>query len=213
MGEPVTVAVVEDDPDLRELHRLRLEAEYDVVTIANGTEALSRIAAEDVLLLDRNLPETDGDSIARELRARGYRGAVAMVTSERPDPAVATLPIDEYVTKPLDSEELLSLVDRLTTRLDAPEPIRDLFAMETRRHRLENTPNSGDLVESDPYRSLSRRIDRQYYRVTVDGFPLERIAAFAGNALEQTIVLPDEIGSSRGDPGTVEATPGPGQEL
>ncbi|WP_136689723.1 response regulator transcription factor [Halorhabdus amylolytica] len=213
MGESVTVAIVEDDPDVLELHRLRLLEEYDVVTIADGTEALHRIEDEDVLLLDRRLPGPDGDVVARRLRAEGYQGAIAMVTGERPEPAVADLPVDDYVIKPIDRSELRSLVDRLLTRLDAPEPVREWFAMVSRRGRLEDANDRMHLSDSSAYQSLVRRIDRQYRQIIGDAASHDRIAKMAGNTLDPTIGLPDPVDGPRRNARSIEATPGPGQEL
>lgn len=213
MGEPVTVAVVEDDPDVRELHCLRLREEYDVVTMADGTEALRRIEGEEVLLLDRRLPGPDGDTVTRRLRSRGYHGAIAMVTGERPDPAVADLPVDEYVLKPLDGAELRSLVDRLERRLDVTEPVRELLAMVSRRARLEELDDGPRMVDSEAYRSLLRRIDRQYRRVLDDVDSPDRIATVASETLDPTIDPPDVLEKSRKTVRSIESTPGTGQEL
>ncbi|MFB6200601.1 MAG: response regulator transcription factor [Halorhabdus sp.] len=211
MGADVTVAVVEDDPDLRELHRIRLTPEYLVETFTDGRTALDRINDQEVLLLDRNLPAIDGDTVARQLRKDGYQGAIAMVTSQRPDPAIASVPIDEYVRKPVDRDSLLSIVDRLEHRLDASDSVRALLAMVTRRYRLEDAHPDGSLSRSDSYQSLTRQIEREYHRVRNDEATRTDITTFA-----KTVPTADDRRSGITDDLTIGESIDPlgrGQEL
>jgi DNA-binding response OmpR family regulator len=63
--------VVDDEPDLVELVSFNLRAEgYDVVTAANGLEALDRARAvlPDLIVLDLMMPELDGLSVCEILR-------------------------------------------------------------------------------------------------------------------------------------------------
>jgi len=198
MARPATVAVVEDDPDVRELHRLRLRDAYDVVTIPDGTTALSRPRDADVYLLDRELPDLDGDAVARRLRSRGFDGAIAMVTGQRPEPAIATLPIGEYVTKPVDGPALQSLVDRLEARLEAPDAIRELFGMVSRRGRLEDAHDRATLSDTDAYCALSRRLEDQSRRVHDGPVSPERVAALAEGSLDPTLDRPNVIAECLG---------------
>ncbi len=67
------ILTVDDDPQIRSLLRRLLEPEgYKVTEAANGREARSLLSQHDfdLVLLDLNLPEVDGLSLAQELRAR-----------------------------------------------------------------------------------------------------------------------------------------------
>ena len=69
--------VIEDDADTREFLRLSLEQRGAVVRVASsgaeGSRALDR-GPVDVLLSDLTLPEGDGYSVMRTIRARGLPG-------------------------------------------------------------------------------------------------------------------------------------------
>ncbi|ACV10957.1 response regulator receiver protein [Halorhabdus utahensis DSM 12940] len=165
MAGPVSILVVEDDPDLRSLFRVWL-ADDDVKTVESGELAVqSADETVDVVLLDRDLPGIDGKVVARRLQAEGFQGTVAMVTGRDPEPAVATFPIDEYVTKPIERAELRAVVDRLSARREVPESVRTLFGLLTRRARLESTLDTRRLADSDEFEALTGRIDDQWATV------------------------------------------------
>lgn len=81
----MTVLIVDDHPTFRATARLILEAEgYDVVGEApDGTTALSEAwrLHPDLVLLDVNLPDTDGFQVARRLTAEHGAPAVVLISS------------------------------------------------------------------------------------------------------------------------------------
>jgi DNA-binding response OmpR family regulator len=71
--KPITVLVVEDDPELRALYRSALKAAgYQVVAVDDGLAALRHLESEvpDAVVLDLGLPLLDGGDVYRELAAR-----------------------------------------------------------------------------------------------------------------------------------------------
>ena len=68
------VLVVDDDKNLREIIRRRVEAAGHTLlaTATNGPEALLRVAddAPDIVILDYQMPGMTGEEVARELRDR-----------------------------------------------------------------------------------------------------------------------------------------------
>jgi DNA-binding NarL/FixJ family response regulator len=82
---PTTVLIVDDHPSFRATVRLLLESEgYAVVGEAEtGTAGLrkARELAPDLVLLDVNLPDTDGFTVATELTADDGAPAVVIVSS------------------------------------------------------------------------------------------------------------------------------------
>ena len=80
-----TTLVVDDHAGFRASARVLLQMEgFDVVgEAADGAEAVS--AAErlrpDLVLLDVQLPDSEGFDVARELLARGFTGSIVMVSS------------------------------------------------------------------------------------------------------------------------------------
>ena len=71
--EEVRVLFVEDDPDLAEMYRTKLELDGYAVSVArDGEEAIARASADppDLIFLDIRLPRMDGIQVLEELRAR-----------------------------------------------------------------------------------------------------------------------------------------------
>ncbi|ERJ07186.1 HoxA-like transcriptional regulator protein [Halorhabdus tiamatea SARL4B] len=187
MGVSVSILVVEDDPDLRSLHRLWLAEDYDVQAVADGESALEHAdGTVDVVLLDRDLPGIDGDTVARRLDSNGFRGSIAMVTGQAPDPSVATLPIEDYVTKPVDAGELGAVVDRLIARRAVPPSVQTLFGLLTRRARLEASLDPGHLADSDSVEELTQRIDGEWETVRAET-PAAQVLSMAEECLPPVV--------------------------
>ena len=78
------VAVVDDDPRLRELLADDLEdAGCTVLRCSGGAELLAaaELASVELVLLDLMMPEMDGLGCLTALRARGFAGRVVMITA------------------------------------------------------------------------------------------------------------------------------------
>ena len=116
------VLVVEDDRSVREsLERaLRLEG-YQVLTVADGMSGLEAVGREqpDAVVLDVMLPFLDGLSVCRQLRQKGDRTPILMLTA-RADVGdrVAGLDAgaDDYLPKPFALDELLARLRALIRR-------------------------------------------------------------------------------------------------
>lgn len=105
-GERPLVVVAEDDPDVQSLVATALEAEgCDVLVAGDGRQALDLTAANDVdlLVLDLVMPSVGGLDVLRELRRRGGRPPVLVLTARADDDVAAAcrgLGADAYLTKP-----------------------------------------------------------------------------------------------------------------
>lgn len=69
----VDVLLVEDDPSVLEMYRLKLELDgYRVSTALDGEEGLKKAGdlAPDIIFLDIRLPKMDGLEVLRKLRAQ-----------------------------------------------------------------------------------------------------------------------------------------------
>jgi DNA-binding NtrC family response regulator len=109
--------VVDDDADICDLLRDRLESEgFHVDTAADGRTAL-RILAEtpiDGVLLDIALPEADGFEVLRQLRPHHPSLPVVMMTAvEALDRAMAAVEAGAqgYLLKPFDAARLRHTID------------------------------------------------------------------------------------------------------
>jgi two-component system response regulator MprA len=118
----VRVLVVDDEPQLRRALERALKLEgYEVALAPDGEEALTEIASApyDAVVLDVLMPRRDGLSVCRELRERGDRTPVLMLTArdavqDRVDGLDAGA--DDYVVKPFALEELLARLRALLRR-------------------------------------------------------------------------------------------------
>ena len=106
-----TVLAVDDEPDLAELYRVYLDPAYDVRIATGGEEALDAMdETVDVVLLDRRMPDMSGHEVLDAIRGEGYDARVAMLTAVEPDVDIVEMPFDDYKTKPVTKEDLLTLV-------------------------------------------------------------------------------------------------------
>jgi two-component system, OmpR family, KDP operon response regulator KdpE len=110
---PVRILVVDDEPPIRKLLRLGLNAHgYDVHEAANGKSALDMLAKKpDLVILDLGLADIDGLTLLESIRRR-HESLPIIVLSSRGDEAgkVAALDLgaDDYLTKPFGMDELLA---------------------------------------------------------------------------------------------------------
>ena len=118
------ILVVDDDPQVLRLLRVNFEMEgYDVVSAANGAEALDAVEQErpDAVVCDVMMPGMDGFEVVRHLRSKGATKSLPVVLcsakAQRSDVRQGLdAGADEYVTKPFDPQELLDVVARLLDR-------------------------------------------------------------------------------------------------
>ena len=109
----VSVLIVEDEPDSRELIELLLASEgADVRSAGSAVEALALLdeAEPDIVLSDIGMPGRDGYWLAREIRARHPNLAAIALTafSARDDIERAMAAgFDHHVGKPVDPEQLV----------------------------------------------------------------------------------------------------------
>jgi two-component system, OmpR family, response regulator len=118
----MTVAVVEDDPDLRRMLERGLRAEGFAVTVAStGGEllTLADASAPDAFVIDIGLPDSDGRDVCQALRARGVAGPVLFLTArgELTDRLSGFhAGGDDYLVKPFAFRELVVRLRALLRR-------------------------------------------------------------------------------------------------
>jgi len=124
---PGRILVVEDEPGLVLALTDRLgSVGYDVDCATNGEDGLERAGdgAYDVIILDVMLPRKDGFEVCRDLRQRGVKSAILMLTArDRTSDKVVGLKLgaDDYLTKPFEAAELLARVEALLRRVPPAE--------------------------------------------------------------------------------------------
>ncbi len=141
------VLVVEDERKISAYVKRGLEEQgFAVDTAFTGREALdwAETVDFDVMVLDLMLPELDGLTVCRELRQRGHRLPILMLTArDAIDDRVAGLDAgaDDYLVKPFALRELLARLRALTRRAaDSPKSPLLQFAdvtMDTLTRRVK----------------------------------------------------------------------------
>ena len=127
MADPPTILVVDDEQSYRDALAVALRREGFLVEVAaDGMEALERFdaARPSLVLLDVMLPRMSGVDVCRELRARGTRVPIVMVTARNAEiDAVVGLEVgaDDYVTKPFRLRELIARVRAHLRRVPASD--------------------------------------------------------------------------------------------
>jgi len=119
---PSRVLVAEDDRGVREslVLGLRLEG-YDVVAVKDGAEALETLDAElpDVIVIDVMMPNIDGLTVCRRLRARNVGVPILILTARHEvTDRVSGLDAgaDDYLVKPFALDELAARLRALLRR-------------------------------------------------------------------------------------------------
>jgi two-component system, cell cycle response regulator DivK len=120
-NSPPTILVVEDFEDNRFMMRRLLEMSgYRVVEAVNGEEAVTLACSElpELILMDLSLPQLDGLAATRRIRQHPELKAVPIVAVSAHDTAdfhadALAAGCNDYVTKPIDFDELEALLNRL----------------------------------------------------------------------------------------------------
>jgi two-component system, OmpR family, response regulator RegX3 len=185
LADPPTILVVDDEQSYRDALAVALRREGFLVEVAaDGMEALERFEASRpaLVLLDVMLPRMSGVDVCRELRARGTRVPIVMVTARNAEiDAVVGLEVgaDDYVTKPFRLRELIARV----------------------RAHLRRAPATEDeeIVHADILEIGDVRLDVGRHEVTVRGEPvalplkefelLELLLANAGRVLTRDVLI------------------------
>jgi two-component system, OmpR family, KDP operon response regulator KdpE len=148
---PPMVLVIEDDPQmLRFLRTLLRSHGYQLHIETTGKEGLAAAAQHnpDVILLDLSLPDLDGLTVTRQLRAWSAIPLVVISARDGEADKVEALDLgaDDYLTKPFSSGELLA---RLRVALR--------HAAQRASGRLDPTFESGELRVDFARRQVSVR--------------------------------------------------------
>ena len=116
------VVVVEDEELIRTMIKFNLEKTgYRVSAYPDAESMLAEVndLSYNLIMLDINLPGMSGADALTELRNRGIRVPVIMVTAKNDlDTKVNTFDLgaDDYIAKPFDMQELLARVKAMIRR-------------------------------------------------------------------------------------------------
>ena len=118
----IHILVAEDDKHARKLLETVLKREgYEVLNAQDGEEVLTTLERQHVylILLDIMMPKMDGYEVARQLREANFNLPILMVSAKQlPEDKKKGFIVgtDDYMTKPIDVEEMLLRVRALLRR-------------------------------------------------------------------------------------------------
>jgi DNA-binding response OmpR family regulator len=124
MNKQPTILLVDDDPDICSMLEFYFENLGYTVHIARRGAAAVRIARDahpDVILLDIRLPDSNGFTVARTLRADRYTQHIPIIfLTGHVDQAdrleALEIGADDFVTKPFDAQELRLRIERILSK-------------------------------------------------------------------------------------------------
>ena len=132
------ILVIEDEPGVRLAVKDELEFEgFDVEVAADGESGLAAIlrSPPNLVVLDLMLPGRNGFQICQEVRAKGLRTPIIVITarSQEADKVRGLeLGADDYVTKPLSLAELVARIRAVLRRVDGSSNREVLEAQDVR---------------------------------------------------------------------------------
>jgi len=118
------IAVVDDEPAARSMVGDYLRMNGFTVSECDGGGSLRALVEKtqpDLVVLDLNMPEEDGLSIVRWLKARGPIGVIMLTATASPIDRVVGLELgaDDYIAKPCELRELLARIRSVLRRSQA----------------------------------------------------------------------------------------------
>lgn len=171
-----TILVVEDDVNINELLKETLEKEGYVCTQAfSGTEARMLLDRNtySIVLLDLMLPGIPGEEVLKEIRKKGKTPVIVLTAKDTIDDKVEFLRsgADDYITKPFDIKEVVARI-------------------EVQIRRMEET---ADGIKQKELQYQEMILDKEHFRVTVEGIELARITRQEFSILELLLRQPQKV--------------------
>ena len=119
------ILIVDDEPNLVDAVRLYLEMEgYVVLSATSGGEALIKLRdlLPDLVILDVMMPGMDGFETLREVRKVSNVPVIMLTARGEEDDKVRGLRLgaDDYVAKPFSQRELVTRIQAVLRRAEAP---------------------------------------------------------------------------------------------
>jgi two-component system alkaline phosphatase synthesis response regulator PhoP len=161
------ILIVEDEANIRELISYNLVSNnYKVMEAEDGISGLETAIREkpDLMLLDLMLPGRNGLDVCRELRERGSKVPIIILTAKNEDiDKVMGLEFgaDDYMTKPFSVHELLARIKAVLRRSEQNHEVKSIargdLTIHIERHEvlLCNTPVELSLKEFELLKTLA----------------------------------------------------------
>lgn len=184
------VLIVDDEPETLKYVGANLKIRgYDVVTAADGGEALQRADEDvfDLVLLDITMPGPDGFAVCQAVRQRSTVPIIMLTARGQEKDKVKALDLgaDDYITKPFGIDELLARV-------------RSVLRRSQQDTSTAETLNVGELTINFVQRRVTR--SGQDIKLTPTEYQLlVQLARSAGKVLSHAILLQRVWGPEYGE--------------
>ena len=177
----LTILIADDDPQLRNLLRIALQEDYDVLVAASGLEALHlsrrHRGVVDLLLTDVVMPGMEGPDLYQQLSAERPRLKVLFISGTRVElkgPAGEQLP---FVQKPFDLHTLRARIRAVAAAPDTPKMVLLVDSNIPRRTRTSRILRDNgyavlkvrNTIEAEALTDGKARIDVIIAEVKLDG--------------------------------------------
>jgi two-component system KDP operon response regulator KdpE len=187
---PVSVLVIDDEPQIQRLLTIALEAEgYRVTAVGAGQEGIDTAARQphELIILDLGLPDISGQQVLRQIREWSSAPIIILTVQDAAAQKIEALDLgaDDYITKPFNTGELLART-------------RAALRRSTHSTSAESVYRFG-VIEVD---LASRRVSRngEAVKLTATEFSLLRLLVkHAGKVLTHQHILREVWGPDHGD--------------
>ncbi|XGI82812.1 response regulator [Halorutilales archaeon Cl-col2-1] len=160
-GNPAKVMVVDDEKDVADLFEALLSQRYDVVKAYGGEEALEKMDdTVNVVFLDRRMPDLSGDEVLENIQEDDSLSPhVVMLTAISPDFDIIEMGFDDYLTKPVDRDDLYDAVENCLERDEYDDKVNEYLSLVNKKTVLEEEKSQEELEQSDEFSNLEDRVD------------------------------------------------------
>jgi two-component system OmpR family response regulator len=183
MEKPAHIAIVDDNPEIRELLSRYLGEHGYRISQADSAPALWKIlqiSAPDLIVLDIMMPGEDGLSVCRTLRATSEVPIILLTAIIEETDRIVGLEMgaDDYLTKPFHPRELLARIKSVLRRVYSLPPKRgasrsnlvkfDRWTLDLGRRELIDIEGVSLPLGTAEFRLLSVLIERPFFVLTRD---------------------------------------------
>ena len=140
-SEPIhnqTILVVEDHDVMRE-YLVGVLRDYKTISVSNGEEAIEVISKQsvDLVITDYMMPKMDGLQLLQKVKSAYSSIPVIMLTARADNEAkldALRIGIDDYITKPFDTEELLLRIDYIFKNQQEKQQFNEVVPKEEKQN-------------------------------------------------------------------------------
>lgn len=103
----IKIAIIEDDPVISQMYRMKFEAEgFDVQLADNGARGVALVESfkPDIILLDMQMPKMTGEEALKQIRSKDWGKTIPVIVltnlgAEEAPKTLHTLGIHSYIVK------------------------------------------------------------------------------------------------------------------